>query len=75
MPHSSLYGSLDSPGWLCVPITAAVSGIFTGRWRHHVRDGMLREGHDVEGQEGTSAQLNGYVEVSFMVSETGMETN
>jgi len=31
-----------------------------------VRDGMLSEGHDVDGQEGrTSAQLGGYVEAQL----------
>jgi hypothetical protein len=70
---SSLHSSLDPPGWLCVPITAAVSGIFTGRWRDYSRDGMLREGHDVVGQEGRiSAQLDGYFEVSFVLSDTRM---
>jgi hypothetical protein len=37
---------------------------------------MLSEGHDVDGQEGrTSAQLGGYVEVSFTLPDTRMETN
>jgi hypothetical protein len=37
---------------------------------------MSREGQDVDGQEGrTSAQLDGYVEVSFMLSDTRLETN
>ena len=74
--RSSRCGSLDSPSWFRVSTGAAVSRIFSRRWRYHVRDGMLSEGHDVDGQEGrTSAQLGGYVEVSFTLPDTRMETN